>query len=159
MRKTKTITLLLFLFALTEIKAQQGTATTGGTASGSGGTETFSIGQVFYSSQSGTGGKINEGVQQPYEIFIVGISENKNINLSYSVYPNPASAIIILKIENTSLENLSFQLFDFNGKLLLNQKITSTETSIKMGEYAKASYFLKIIDNNKELQTIKIITN
>jgi len=158
MKKTKTITLLLFLFALSGIKAQQGSTATGGTASGSGGTETFSVGQVFYSSQSGTGGKINQGLQQPFEFFIAGI-ENKNISLSYSVYPNPTLSTICLKIENQNLENLSFQLFDINGKLLLNQKITSSVTSIKMGDYAKASYFLKIIENNKELQAVKIIKN
>ena len=159
MKKTITITLLLFLFALTGIKAQQGTTATGGTASGSGGIETFSVGQVFYSSPTGTGGKINEGVQQPFEFFIVGTNNIKGITLSYSVYPNPTNSIVNLKIENQSLENLSFQLLDINGKLLLIQKIISTETSIKMGDYANASYFLKIIDSNKELQTIKIIKN
>ena len=159
MKKTITITLLLFLFAMTGIKAQQGTATTGGNASGIGGTATYTIGQVSYTNISNSNGYINEGVQQPFEFFIVGIKENKDINLTYTVYPNPSASTVNLKVENTNLDNLFFQLFDMNGKLLLNQKITSNETSITMGGYANASYFLKIVDNKKEIQTIKIIKN
>ncbi len=157
--KTKTITLFLFLFALTGIQAQENTTATGGDASGSGGTQSYSLGQVFYSSLGGTNGDLNEGVQQPYEFLTVGTNNIKGLSLSYSVYPNPTASTVNLKIENQSLDNLSFQLFDINGKQLLREKITSNETHITMGEFANANYFLKIIDNNKELQTIKIIKN
>lgn len=157
--KTKTIALFLFCLALTGLKAQQGATATGGNASGSGGTASYSIGQVSYINITNSNGYINEGVQQPYEFFTVGITENNNINLSYSVYPNPTASTVNLKVENTSLENLSYQLYDISGKLLINQKITSNITSITMGNFASANYLLKVTDNNKEVQTIKIIKN
>ena len=159
MKKTKLIFIFLLSFALTETKAQQGTTATGGEASGAGGTVSYSVGQVSYTNITNSNGYINEGVQQPYEFFTVGIATNNNITLSYSAYPNPTASTINLKVENTSLENLSFQLYDLSGKLLINQKITSNETSIQMGNFASANYLLKITGDNKEVQTIKIIKN
>jgi hypothetical protein len=54
---------------------------------------------------------------------------------------------------------LSFQLYDVNGKLLTNQKITSAETIIQMEAFAKGNYFLKVLDNTSEVKTFKIIKN
>ena len=159
MKKTKLIFMFLLSFALTGIKAQDATTATGGDASGTGGTESYSVGQIAYEYISSTGGAINEGVQQPYAFFTVSITENNNISLSYSVYPNPTASTVNLKVENQNLENLSFQLFDINGKQLMNEKITSNETSITMGSFANGNYLLKVSDNNKELKTIKIIKN
>ena len=159
MNKTKLFLMFLLCFALTGIKAQQGTTATGGDATGSGGTASYSIGQVAYINISNANGYINEGVQQPYEFSTVGIKENNNISLSYSLYPNPTASTVNLKIENQSIDNLSFQLYDITGKLLINQKIVSKETSIQMGSFTNANYFLKVTDNNKEVQTIKIIKN
>lgn len=47
------------------LQAQQATTAAGGDAIGSGGSISYSIGQVLYISNTGDSGKINEGVQQP----------------------------------------------------------------------------------------------
>ena len=159
MKRRKLITIFLLSFALTGMKAQQSADAAGGMATGSGGSASYSVGQVSFINITNSNGYINEGVQQPYEFFTVGIKENNNISLSYSVYPNPTASTVNLKIENENLENLSFQLYDISGKLLINRKITNNETAIQMGSFANANYFLKITDNNKIVQTIKIIKN
>ncbi len=46
--------------------AQQGNVSAGGNATGSGGSVSFSVGQVFFSGNSGAGGYVNQGVQQSY---------------------------------------------------------------------------------------------
>ncbi len=160
MRKTKNKILICSFLALgaMDMKAQDAAPATGGDANGSGGSVSYSVGQVVYASNSSASGSINQGVQQPYVVF-TGINTNSNINLLISVYPNPSIAFINLKVENLDLQNLSFQLFDVNGKLLINQKISGTETSIVMDEFAKGNYFLKVIDNKSELKTFKIIKN
>ena len=140
MKKTKLIFIFLLSFALTETKAQQSTIATGGEASGAGGTVSYSVGQVSYTNITNSNGYINEGVQQPYEFFTVCISTNNNISLAYTAYPNPTVSSINLKVENTSLENLSYQLYDISGKLLINQKITSNITSITMGSFSRITY-------------------
>ena len=159
MKKVKLLPLLLLCFALSGIKAQQINTASGGEASGSGGTASYSVGQVAYSNVSNSNGYINEGVQQPFEFFAVGTNSNTAIQLSYSLFPNPTASAIYLNVENRSMDNLSFQLYDITGKLLLNQKITSSQTPIQMGGFENANYMLTVTDNNKEVQTFKIIKN
>jgi len=64
-----------------------------------------------------------------------------------------------LKIENYDNTNLSYQLFDISGKLLETKKLESNETSIVMNNLVKTTYFLRVIENNKEVKTFKIIKN
>lgn len=151
----------IFLIGIcfTNLLAQQAVPASGGNATGSGGTASYSIGQVACINIVGSNGSINQGVQQPYEFLTVGIDEIKNINLFATVYPNPAISTINLKIENQNLNNLSFRLYDIKGKLLLNQKINNSITAIPMENIPSAIYFLKVSNNNKEVKTFKIIKN
>ena len=57
--------------------AQQNTASAGGNYTGSGGSISFSIGQANYTYHSNAFGSVNQGVQQPYEIFPVGFTEHQ----------------------------------------------------------------------------------
>ena len=45
------------------------------------------------------------------------------------------------------------------GKLLRNEKITSNLTSIAMSNLVAATYFVKVIQGNKEIKTFKIVKN
>ena len=163
MWKVKSIgvaTLLTFACSLSTVMAQEAISATGGNASGSGGSVSYSIGQVAYQTHTGTGGSVTEGVQQPYEILVVtGIEEGLGINLSVLAYPNPTTDFLNLKIENYGNTNLSYQLFEMNGKRLKTEKITGNETSITMNNLVPATYFLKVIEGNKEIKTFRIIKN
>ncbi len=154
--------LLAFTFSLSTATAQESVNATGGDASGSGGSASWSVGQVAYQTHTGTSGSVAEGVQQPYEIFVVtGIEEAEGINLSISAYPNPATDYLELKVESEKLKDLSYQLYDMNGKLLQSEKITSNQTSIVMSNLVPATYFVKVVNTNhdlsQEVKTFKII--
>jgi hypothetical protein len=160
-QKTK-ILYFLFLcgFNSAFTSGQEAKLSTGGNASGSGGSASYSVGQVVYTTNQGTTGSVVQGVQQPYEISVVtGIEEANGINLLVSVYPNPATENVKLKVENYKIEKLSFHLYDANGNLLQNKKVESNETSINFSKLTPASYFLKVIEENKEIKTFKIIKN
>jgi hypothetical protein len=117
--------------------AQQGVSTAGGEATGAGGTVSYTIGQVTYSNFSGNEGSINQGVQQPYEINSMPAGEDKyEINPELSIYPNPATDYLLLKVKDYMLGNLSYQLYDMNGRLLENKKLESYETIIQMDKLA-----------------------
>lgn len=120
----------------------------------------YTVGQVAYTTNAGTNGTVAQGVQQPYEISVItALEEARDFNLTCSAYPNPASDFPTLKIENYDKENLSYKLFDANGKPLESKKVTGNETQISMGIYLPSVYFLKIFDNQKEIKTFKIIKN
>ncbi len=145
---------------LVNVQAQSNTVANGGEATGSGGTVSYSVGQVDYITAIGSGGIITQGVQQPYEILITtGLVEDNDILLQSTTYPNPASDYIMLKVENYKSENLTYQLYDVTGKNLENKKIDNTETNIVLSTLAPATYFLKIIQNDKEIKSFKIIKN
>jgi len=160
-KKFKLSAVLLLGLGLTELQAQTAVPATGGNASGSGGSVSYSVGQVVYTTNTGgANGSVAQGVQQPFEISIAtGIEQAKEINLVCSAYPNPSTDFIKLKIENYNTENLSYQLYDINGKLLANEKVSSGETNIQLGKFSSATYFLKVIDSNKEIKSFKIIKN
>jgi len=141
-------------------QAQQATTATGGNASGSGGTVAYSVGQVVYTTNTGTNGSVAQGVQQPFEISVVtGIEEAKGINLSVLAYPNPTTDYLTLEVKDFELSTLHFQLYNMSGKLLESKKITGNQTSIVMSNLVPATYFVKVTESNNEVKTFKIIKN
>jgi len=156
MKKT---VLLILLSCVPKLVAQQASVASGGNATGSGGSSSYSVGQVTYISAMGSNGTVNQGVQQPYEIFTLGNDEFPDIKLEILVYPNPTNAFITLKIENQSLEDLKYQLFDISGKQIQSYQIKASETHIQMENLASAIYLLNVMNNNRLLKTFKIIKN
>lgn len=156
-RKVKLSALLLVIWLTTQ--AQQATTTTGGNASSGGGTVAYSVGQIVYTTNTGTNGSVSQGVQQPYEIFIVLGIEDNSINLKLTAYPNPTSNFLTLNLGNAELSTLSFQLYDISGKLIESRKIVSSPETIGMENLSSASYFLKVTKNNNEVKSFKIIKN
>lgn len=149
--------LFLFGFAIQTAEAQQTTTTSGGTASGSGGTVAFSVGQVVYTTNTGSNGSVAQGVQQPYEISVVLGLEDPEISLTMQAYPNPTIDNLTLNVGNNELSNLNLQLIDLNGRLIENRIISNAIETIRMENLAAAVYFLKVTRSNTEIKTFKII--
>ena len=172
-KKVKLIAVLLFGLGLTGSQAQEAVPASGGNASGSGGSASYTIGQVFYTTITGTNGSAAQGVQQSYILVVTGLEEAKGISLACSAYPNPATDFVTLKIDASttlSIQSMSYQLYDINGKLLVNKKVEGNETTISMENLVPATYFLKVYtvgrnthngvtDNKREVKTFKIIKN
>jgi len=158
MRYLKTTLVVLFtLLAAIELQAQESPTASGGEATGAGGTMSYSVGQVVYTTNTGANGSVSQGVQQPYDIFTtVGINET-SINLEMNVYPNPTSDYLTLKVEVS--KGLSYQLFDMQGKLIENRKLKANNTIIQMEGLPKATYFLKVTEESQTVKTFKIIKN
>ncbi len=150
--------IILLCIGITTAKAQQSNNTSGGNATGTGGSISYSVGQMSYTTNTGTSGSASAGVQQPYEISTVtGLVDSKELKIQLSAFPNPTFDNLILKVESNITKSLSYQLFDLNGKLLAAQKLEGGETKVAMNHYAAATYFLKILDNNNNIKTFKII--
>lgn len=159
MKQLKKILITIWLIVLAvSIQAQTTIPATGGDASGVGGSTSFTVGQMVYTTNTGTNGSVAEGVQQPYEIsVVVGIEQAGFSNFYCLVYPNPATDLLTLEIETTDNENLIFQLYDLMGKLLLSERVTAIKTSISMANLAPSTYFLKVTDNQKVSKIFKVV--
>ena len=73
-------------------------------------------------------------------------------------YPNPTTDLLNLVVSDDKWNNLSYQLFDINGRILTDlKKITASERSVSMQELQRGIYFLAINSENKTIKTFKII--
>lgn len=147
--------LSLFVFGFSQ---SQNTVLSSGTSSESvGGSVSYSIGQLVFTTNTGTNGSVAQGVQQPIEISVeLGLPEVSSINLT-RVYPNPTSNYIHLKIEKYELVDFSFSLIDINGRVLSNGVILDNITLVSLEKFPSATYYLNVIKGNKNIKTFKII--
>ena len=158
MRKTILIIACGLLgWGTTSCFAQQGTVSAGGTASGTGGTVTYTIGETNYINTTGSGGTITQGLQQPYEI--VTSLEEVTLSAEVSLYPNPTNEYVVLSVAAGDVNDLSYQLYDMQGKLLEGKNLNDTQTNISMANYASATYFIKVLNSKNESKEFKIIKN
>jgi len=161
MKRNQRTFLILLLSAFSFIGktySQQNIVATGGKGSGTGGTSSYSIGQIADLQLKGSGGFAQEGIQQPYEIATLGTDEFKEINLTMVAYPNPAVDVLNLSIVNDKFDDLTYNLFDINGKIVSkSSKIIASETTVNMHELPQGVYFLRVNSNSKIIKTFKII--
>jgi hypothetical protein len=154
----ETLFILSLLITTLNIHAQEAIPATGGNASGSGGSVCYTIGQLVYTTITGTTGTVAQGVQQTFDISVVStIEEAKGISLNCIAYPNPATDFLTLKINGNIQAQYIASLYDINGKLIENIKVESSETNFALGDLAPAAYFLKIFQGKKEIKIFKII--
>jgi hypothetical protein len=160
MKQKKTSTSLAFLLlGLGGLHAQNSPTATGGEATGTGGTSNYSVGQVVYTTATGTNGSVVQGVQQSYEISVtLGVNET-SINLKVLVYPNPTTNYLTLKVDDFQLSTFNFQLIDLQGKVMENKKVNRGTTTINVESLPTATYFLNVTMDNQLVKTFKIIKN
>lgn len=74
------------------------------------------------------------------------------------VYPNPTTDNVqILLPEMENLNDIQLQLFDLSGRLLQQETVTSTSTTLSLSNFAQGIYILKLTDKHNILKTIKIV--
>jgi hypothetical protein len=145
-------------FCIIIVQGQEAIPATGGNATGTGGSVSYTMGQIADNLHSGSNGTIVEGVQQPYEVSVVtAIEDAGGLSLESIVYPNPSSGQIRLIVESPENENLRFRLYDITGVLLLDKRIEGRETEITLENFASSVYLLKLVKNNKEAKVFKIV--
>jgi hypothetical protein len=154
----KPLLLFLSVSSFVTLQAQSGTVSAGGDASSSAGSVSYSIGQVDFRNITSSENSLNQGLQQPFEFFVISVEETF-IEMELNLFPNPTRESVMLKIQSQDFDGLQYQLFDEGGKLLDTQKITGQETKIDMASYAMASYFLRVTKQNSDIKTFQIIKN
>jgi hypothetical protein len=157
----KAFLLSISIFIVSAATAQVTISVSGGSVSDDTGSLSYSVGQVIYTTVTGASGNLSQGVQQPYEISVVtGIKDVAGIHLGVSAWPNPAVDFLKLNIvakDVQDIRHMEYRLCDMSGRLLHSEKIADMETTISMGHLLPAMYFVKVIRENEEVKTFKII--
>lgn len=155
LNKTKT-GLVFLMFSMGYIHAQEAVPATGGDASASNGTMSYSIGQVVYTAGSGSTGSMNQGVQQPYDISTNSITEESD-DMSLSVFPNPTKDVLTLNIEKTDFSGYSYELYNNQGKLIKMEDIQTNHVDIPMQTLNAATYILKVKSTDEVVKSFRVI--
>lgn len=158
-KKLKTLGFILTIMLVNNLIAQQSNVTSGGVATGSGGSSSYSVGQIIYTTNTGSTGSVAQGIQQAYVITSLSNLELTALTLSVQTYPNPTTDKIVLDLTNIEPTGLSYDLYDLNGRAIANALVNQTQTQIEMQYLPIGVYVLRVNKNNTELKTFKIIKN
>lgn len=74
-----------------------------------------------------------------------------------SFYPNPSEGKLSINLEEAG--DYEFQLFDFNGSLVLKEKHFGNKISKELYDLPNGAYMIRIINSDLKFETIKIILN
>lgn len=162
MKQTKIGIIVFAMLNLVNVFAQENSVAGGSEASGTGGTVSYTIGQVVYTTNTGTNGSVSQGVQQTYEISSVSGVNEHIIQLDISVFPNPTTHYLTLQVEDfthVNKQQLIYQLIDQKGKIITKEEILASSTNINMEQFPSATYFLNITKDNQLIQSFQIIKN
>ena len=155
----KRIILIAFVLLGTHsIYSQETITTSGGEATGNG-TVSYSVGQIVYTTHTGSSGTISQGVQQSIELSVLSNPEVTAVTLSAITYPNPTSNYVVLSLKDMSLTKLSYALYDLQAREVSKENIQQEETKIAMQILATGTYLLKVNQKNQTLKSFKIIKN
>lgn len=155
MKKNTIVACLLFTTHL--IYSQETMPASGGEATGSGGTSSYNVGQLVYTTNTGSNGSVVQGIQDVFEFITLSNPEFTALTLTAITYPNPTTDYVILALTNSKLTDLSYSLYDLQGRLVFKGKVNQDTTQIPMQHLEGAVYLLKVNQNNQELKSFKII--
>ena len=151
------IATFILSFAFSAMLSAQSTLVgTGGEATGNGGSVSYSVGQIAVQSNSNGTVSITEGVQQPYEISVVGVDNYPDIKLNAVLYPNPTQGRLKLEISNLQFEG-ELKVYDVNGKYLLSKKLEGETTEFDLSSYAPGTYYINVYNGTQSLKSFKVV--
>jgi hypothetical protein len=154
MLNMKRHTLVLFsLLATGSLSAQEVVSTQGDSYSNTSASIDFTIGEVIIATESDGTNDLTQGFHQTNWNF-VGL-EDFAPNYEATIFPNPTSEV--LNIRTSTFENVTYTLYDAQGKLVLQNVLSAEQTPIQVGQLAPGSYSLILNNQTQNLKTFKLV--
>lgn len=144
---------LFSLFATISVSAQEVVATQGDSYSNASGNIDFTIGEVIIATGTDGTNDITQGFHQTNWNF-VGLDDHAP---SYEavIFPNPTEDV--LNIRTRQFENVTYTLYDAQGKLVLQNRLSAEQTLIPVSQLAPGNYSLTLNNETQNLKTFKLI--
>jgi hypothetical protein len=137
--KINTIVMFSLLYATT-ISAQEVVSTQGDSYSNSNAGIDFTIGEVIINTGTDGSHDLTQGFHQT-NWNILGV-EDFAPDYEASIFPNPTSDV--LNIKTSSFENVTYTLYDAQGKLVLQSILAAEVTPIQVSHLAPGAYSLQL---------------
>mgnify|MGYP006091356443 CR=1 FL=1 len=149
----KNTVLFLTLLTTTTVTAQEVVSTQGDSYSNGTGSIDFTIGEVIINTGTDGTNTLTQGFHQTNWNF-VGLEDHLP---SYAaiIFPNPTEDV--LNIRTSTFENVRYTLYDAQGKLVMQNILSSEQTPIQVSQLAPGSYSLTLNNDTQNLKTFKLI--
>ena len=149
----KNTIVLLSLFAAISVSAQEVVSTQGESYSNASANINFTIGEVIINTGTDGTNDITQGFHQTNWNFL-GV-EDFAPDYEATIFPNPTQDV--LNIKTSSYENVTYTLYDAQGKLVMQNPLSSEQTLIQVSQLAPGSYSLTLNNVQQQLKTYKLI--
>ena len=113
----------------------------------------FTIGEVVINTVTDGANDLTQGFHQTNWNFL-GV-EDFAPNYEAITFPNPTEDV--LKIRTSTFENVTYTLYDAQGKLVMQDKLSAEQTPIQVSQLAPGSYSITLNNETQILKTFKLI--
>ena len=147
-------TLVLFsLFTALTVSAQEVVSKQGDSYSNASGSIDFTIGEVVINTGTDGTNDITQGFHQTNWNFLA--VEDHLPSYEAIIFPNPTEDV--LNIRTSTFENVTYTLYDAQGKLVMQDKLSAEQTPIQVSQLAPGNYSLTLTNETQNLKTFKLI--
>jgi hypothetical protein len=155
--KIHTIVMFSLLYATT-VSAQEVVSTQGDSYSNANGSIYFTVGEAIINTGTDGSNDLTQGFHQTNWNFL-GVEDNAP-NYEASVFPNPTADV--LNIKTSTFENVTYTLYDAQGKLVLQSTLDGEVTPVKVNHLTPGAYSLQLTfeegsKSNSKSKTFKLI--
>jgi len=148
----KQIFLFATLFAAFAASAQEVVSSQGETYSNTSGSIDFTLGEVVIVTGTDGTNDLTQGFHQTNWNFL-GV-EDFAPSYEATIFPNPTSDI--LNIKTSTFENVTYTLYDAQGKLVMQDILSAEQTPIQVSQLAPGSYSLTLNKPMREHQDLPL---
>ena len=149
----KQIFLFATFFAAFSASAQEVVSSQGETYSNANGSIDFTVGEVIINTGSNGTNDLTQGFHQTNWNFL-GL-EDFAPDYQATIFPNPTQDV--LNIKTSVFENVSYTLYDAQGKLVMQNILSAEQTPIQVSQLAPGAYSLTLNNETQNLKTFKLV--
>jgi hypothetical protein len=147
-------TIMLFsLLTTLSVSAQEVIATQGDSYSNASANIDFTIGEVVINTGTDGNNDLTQGFHQTNWNFL-GV-EDFAPNYEAIIFPNPTEDV--LNIRTSTFENVTYTLYDAQGKLVMQNILSAEQTPIQVSQLAPGVYLLTLNNQTQNLKTFKLV--
>lgn len=117
----------------------------------------FSVGQPVYTNISQDNILISQGLQHPKIRLFTKIHERETDEVSFTVYPNPASENLNIDLNENNMQELKLVILSLDGKILIKEIIQESKHAVAVKDLKPGTYILLISNGNQVLSSYQII--
>lgn len=125
------------------VHAQQAVTSTGGDATGSGGSMSYTLGEPVVTFNTAPSGSASHGVQRSYALISTSLPPQEDPPPPVVIWPNPTSAGLSVAFGGTPPQGSTYTVMDATRRAVLAGKLEAN-TSIATEQLSTASYTLQL---------------